>query len=81
MVEVTPDNSANTPAPVSPEKRADEFTHNTMQDYFAKQKKISIKTRQDEWVQVNGYTYIVKGGERVEVPEDIAKLLDRAGKI
>jgi hypothetical protein len=54
---------------------------NRMRDYFAAQKKVSIKTRQDEWVQINGYTFIIKGGERVEVPEDVANLLEESGRI
>ena len=67
--------------PSSAEVRDDRFTENTMREYFAGQKKVSIKTQKDEWVQVNGFTFIIKGGERVEVPEDIAKILDDAGRI
>ena len=32
-------------------------------------------------VQINGYTYQIKRGEAVEVPEPVAKLLERAGLI
>ena len=67
--------------PTSAEDRQDKFTETTMRDYFAAQKKVSIKTREDEWVQVNGYTFIIKKGERVDVPEDIARMLDEAGRI
>jgi hypothetical protein len=52
-----------------------------MRDYFASQPKTSIKTRDDEWVQVNGYTFIIKKGERVDVPQDIANILEESGRI
>lgn len=61
--------------------KEDAFTENTMREYFAAQPKVTIKTQQDEWVQVNGYVFIVKGGERVEVPKGIAEELEHAGRI
>lgn len=67
--------------PTSEEQRQDAFTENTMRDYYAAQPKVSIKTREDEWVQVNGYTFIIKKGERVEVPKDIADILEESGRI
>jgi deoxycytidine triphosphate deaminase len=65
----------------SAEQRQDKFTEDTMRQYFAQQKKVSIKTREDQWVQVNGYTFIIKANERVEVPEDIANILEESGRI
>lgn len=67
--------------PTSAEQKQDEFTEHTMRDYFASQPKVSIKTREDEWVQVNGYTFIIKKGERVDVPTDVAEMLEEAGRI
>jgi|ABSQ01.1.fsa_nt_gi deoxycytidine triphosphate deaminase len=67
--------------PSSAEERADQVTEHTMRDYYAAQPKVSIKTREDEWVQVNGYTFIIKAGERVEVPKDIAAILEESGRI
>jgi hypothetical protein len=67
--------------PSSKEAREDKRTEDTMRDYFASQKKVSVKTSKDEWVQVNGYTYIIKGGDRVDVPLDIATILEEAGRI
>jgi len=52
-----------------------------MKAYFASRPKVSIKTREDEWVQINGYTFIIKGGERVEVPQDVADILEETGRI
>ena len=65
----------------SEDAKADKFTENTMRDYFAAQKKVSIRPLEDQWVQVNGYTFIIKGGERVDVPEDIARILEESGRI
>lgn len=73
--------AAPSATPTSAEAKADAFTQNTMRDHFAAQKKVSVKCQKDEWVQVNGYTFIIKGGERVEVPEQIAQILDEAGRI
>ncbi len=56
-------------------------TENRMRDYFAGRPKVAVKTKADESVQVNGYTFIVKGGERVNVPVDVADLLEAAGLI
>jgi hypothetical protein len=73
--------AAAVPKATSAEERADVLTENYMRDYYAAQPKVSIKTRDDEWVQVNGYTFIIKGGMRVEVPKDIADILEEAGRI
>ncbi len=35
----------------------------------------------DEVVQINGYTYQIKRGESVEVPESVARVLREAGRI
>jgi hypothetical protein len=61
--------------------KAAKMTENYMRDYYAKQEKVSIKCADDQWVQVNGYTFIIKGGERVSVPKDIADLLEASGRI
>lgn len=54
---------------------------------LAKQPKRQIKLRKDsnpkapnyETVQINGYTYMIKKGELVEVPEEVFQILSRAG--
>jgi hypothetical protein len=61
--------------------QAAKMTENYMRDYYAKQPKVSIKCAEDQWVQSNGYTFIIKGGERVEVPLGIAQMLEEAGRI
>lgn len=67
--------------PTSKEEREDKHTADNMRAYFASRPKVSIKTKDDEWVQVNGYTFIIKKGERVEVPQDIADILEASGRI
>ena len=52
-----------------------------MREHFARQKKVSVrilKEKGDAFVQVNGYTFIVQAGARVEVPEQIAQMLEDA---
>lgn len=70
-----------TPAVTSEDAVADKMTEDYMRDYYAKQEKVTIRTQEDEWVQVNGYTFIIKKGERVSVPKDIAQILEDAGRI
>lgn len=72
---------ADDAAPTSEEERADKLNEDRMRDYFASRPKVAVKTREDEWVQVNGYTFIIKGGVRVEVPDDIANILEESGRI
>lgn len=69
------------PAPTSDEDRQAAAQFDRMKAHFASRPKVSIRTRNDEWVQVNGYTLIIKAGERVEVPDEIATLLEESGRI
>jgi len=62
-------------------EKAAKMTEYYMRDYYKAQPKVSIKCAEDQWVQVNGYTFIIKGGQRVEVPKDIADLLEASGRI
>lgn len=54
-----------------------------MRDYFKAQPRVRVKVHNDADVpvQVNGYTFIVQAGVPVDVPEDVAKLLEEAGYI
>lgn len=54
-----------------------------MKKHYAKEKRVPVKVRaeSDVPVQVNGYTFLIKPGERVMVPESIAKLLEDADYI
>jgi hypothetical protein len=55
-----------------------------MREYFAKQPKRQIRIRKelgDQTAQINGYTFLMKAGEKISVPEDVAVLLEDAGII
>jgi len=67
--------------PTGAEQVEDTLTENRMRDYFASQPRVSIKTREDQWVQVNGYTFIIQKDVRVEVPKGVADILEEAGRI
>lgn len=70
-----------TPEYTSEDAAKDKMTEEYMRNYFANQEKVSVKTQEDEWVQINGYTFIIKKGERVMVPKDVFEILDSAGRI
>lgn len=70
-----------TPEYTSEDAAKDKMTEEYMRNYYADQEKVSVKCAEDEWVQVNGYTFIIKKGERVMVPKDIFDILDAAGRI
>lgn len=54
---------------------------------LAKGKKVCIRLPKDQLnkedvvvpVCINGYTYQIKRGERVDVPEEVARILEEAG--
>lgn len=73
--------AGNAPGFDTETEKAAKMTENYMRDHYAKQEKVSIKCAEDQWVQVNGYTFIIKGGERVSVPKDIADILEASGRI
>lgn len=55
-----------------------------MAAHFAKQPKRQIRIRKedgDQTTQINGYTHLIKAGEKVLVPEQVAELLEDAGII
>lgn len=60
--------------------------HKAMKEAFAKEKRVRVKVPVDALnpkdlnvtVQVNGYTFLIKRGETVDVPESIANILSEA---
>jgi deoxycytidine triphosphate deaminase len=74
---VTADEVISTPV----ETAEDRDTHARMKAHFDAQPKRRIRCKNDEFVQVNGYTFLIKANEWVMVPEDIAALLEDAGLI
>ena len=45
------------------------------------QPKVRVRLREDRQFMVNGYTFVVKGGEPVEVPEQIADMVEDRFKV
>lgn len=54
-----------------------------MRSKFAAEKRVRVKVHNDGpvTVQINGYTFLIREGVPVEVPESVAVLLDQAGYI
>lgn len=54
-----------------------------MKTHFSKQKRVRVKVHNDSpvTVQVNGYTFVIQEGVPVEVPEQVAEILEDAGYI
>lgn len=63
------------------ERAQHESMLNVMRDYFAAQPKVRIRVPKEKGnvpVQVNGYTFLIAAGEYVEVPRDVADILEAA---
>jgi hypothetical protein len=56
---------------------------NVMRDKYAVEKRVPVKVHNDGpvQVQVNGYSFLIREGVKVEVPESVAAILDEAGYI
>lgn len=52
-----------------------------MQEHLAGQKKVRVRVQEDTWVQLNGYTFQIKGKTWVEVPAQVAEILEEANRI
>jgi hypothetical protein len=83
---------SDSPEVVAPIKTGDPKTdalmaHDSLLDkmkkHFATAKRQTVKIRNDGdvFVQVNGYSFLIKPNVKVEVPTEIATLLDEAGYI
>jgi alanine racemase len=66
---------------VEEDAKNDKMSIEYMRQHFAKQDRVSIKCAEDQWVQINNYTFAIKKGERVMVPQDVFDILDQAGRI
>ncbi len=56
---------------------------NVMRDHYKTEKRVRVKVHSDRpvTVQVNGYSFLIREGVAVEVPESVADILDAAGYI
>lgn len=59
------------------DRQAQKNQRQLTKEYLDKQPKVSvfIPDTQDEYVAINGYAYLLKRGEQVDVPKPIAELL------
>lgn len=73
---------AEPPEPV-PGEKARKSMLATMRDKYAKEKRVTVKLRHDGdvFIQVNGYSFLIKPNVRVEVPESLVPHLEDAGYI
>lgn len=71
------------PVPQTNPEIARMSTLDKMRDYFkaSKRVRVKIKNEGDVPVQINGYTFVVQSNVAVDVPEDVATLLEEAGYI
>lgn len=76
--EVAPSAAVQTQATI-----AQQSMLNVMREVFSKQKRVRVKVRNDGPVpvQVNGYTFLIRENVPVEVPEQVAEILEDAGYI
>lgn len=81
----TPDVPASvaTPEVVSASEEAQRSLLNVMRDKFAAEKRVPVKIRNDGdvFVQVQGYSFLIKPNVKVEVPESLVPILEEAGYI
>lgn len=89
MQDPTPMEGAE-PAPAGPSAAvqteatiAQQSMLNVMRDKYAKEKRVRVKIHNDAPVpvQVNGYSFLIREGVAVEVPESVAQILEEAGYI
>lgn len=54
-----------------------------MKEHFKKSKRVRVKVRsdQDVPVQINGYTFIIQANVPVDVPEEVADILEQGDYI
>ena len=82
--EVITGSSSAVPASVQTEATiAQQSMLNVMRDKFATEKRVPVKVHNDGpvQVQINGYSFLIREGVKVEVPESVRDILDEAGYI
>lgn len=45
------------------------------------QPKVTVKCHEDTHVQINGYSFYIKAKTKVQVPQQVAEILEEAGRI
>lgn len=73
--------AAPTVPDVAAEAKAHQSMIDTMRDHFAAQPKRRIRVQEEQFVQVNGYSFRILPGEFVQVPEQVAQMLEDSNRI
>ena len=77
--------AAEPAAEPDPVRAADKARHRSdiakTQADLKKQKKVVVRVQEDTYVGINGYGFRIKGKTKVEVPEQVADILEEAGRI
>jgi hypothetical protein len=66
------------------ERAAHNSMIDVMREHFRKQRRVMIripKEAGEQFVQINGYTFQIQPGVKVEVPEQVAGVLEESGII
>jgi len=71
------------PEPVTDaaDKRVHENDLARIQRALAAQPKVTVKVQEDTYVGINGYPFLIKGKTKVSVPQQVADILEEAGRI
>lgn len=70
------------PVPSGPEQNREHASQiDKMRDHFASQPKRRIRVQEEQFLQVNGYSFRIMPGDFVHVPEQIAQMLEDSGRI
>lgn len=71
------------PEGLTDDRAAHESMLNTMKRIFAEMPRVKVRVHNDSdvFVQINGYSFLIKPGKTVEVPEQVAEVLEDAGYI
>lgn len=77
------------PAVVSPtavefsgdDRKRHESRITRQKEFLAGQRKVPVKVKTDTFIQINGYTMQLQPNVKVMVPEQVAEILEEAGRI
>lgn len=72
------------PVPDADERAAHRSMIDVMREHFRKQRRVTIRVPKEageQFVQINGYSFQIQPGVKVEVPEAVAQVLEEAGVI
>jgi hypothetical protein len=70
--------------PEADERAAHRSMIDVMREHFRKQRRVTIRVPKEageQFVQINGYSFQIQPGVKVEVPEAVAQVLEEAGVI